>query len=118
MKNITRIVIFTAAFVGMGMSLPSCPGDKAMQQQIDMLQQSNTDMTRKLQNLDAELKATSGDVIGAKSLINQLAVEVITTLINPLCCHVSPFICRLWRSRDSILAATLRTLDHVRSSMV
>jgi peptidoglycan hydrolase CwlO-like protein len=76
MKNFTRIVIFTAAFIGMGMSLPSCPGDKAMQQQIDMLQQSNTDMTRKLQNLDSELKATSGDVIGAKSLINQLATTV------------------------------------------
>ena len=71
-----RIAIFLAAFIGMGMSLPSCPGDKAMQQQIDMLQTSNQDMTRKLQNLDNQLKSAGNDVIAQKSLITQLATTV------------------------------------------
>jgi peptidoglycan hydrolase CwlO-like protein len=71
-----RIAIFLAAFIGMGMSLPSCPGDKAMQQQIDMLQSSNQDMTRKLQNLDNQIKSSGNDVIAQKSLITQLATTV------------------------------------------
>jgi peptidoglycan hydrolase CwlO-like protein len=76
MTNTGRIAIFIAAFIGMGMSLPSCPGDKAMQQQIDMLQQSNQDMTRKLQNLDNQLKSADSDVVSQKSLITQLATTV------------------------------------------
>jgi peptidoglycan hydrolase CwlO-like protein len=76
MTNTGRIAIFIAAFIGMGMSLPSCPGDKAMQQQIDMLNQSNQDMTRKLQNLDTQIKGTGGDIIAQKSLITQLATTV------------------------------------------
>ena len=58
------------------MSLPSCPGDKAMQQQIDSLQTSNQDMTRKLQNLDNQLKSADSDVVAQKSLITQLATTV------------------------------------------
>jgi peptidoglycan hydrolase CwlO-like protein len=76
MATTCRIAIFIAAFIGMGMSLPSCPGDKAMQQQIDMLQASNQDMTRKLQNLDNQLKSSANDIIGQKSLITQLATTV------------------------------------------
>jgi chromosome segregation ATPase len=76
MTNTGRIAIFIAAFIGMGMSLPSCPGDKAMQQQIDMLQASNQDMTRKLQNLDNQLKSSGNDVVAQKSLITQLATTV------------------------------------------
>jgi len=72
-KQITQTVVFVSAFICMGMSLPSCPGDKAMQQQIDGLTQSNADMTRKLQMLDSQNKSLASDMQTQKQVLTQLA---------------------------------------------
>jgi peptidoglycan hydrolase CwlO-like protein len=72
----TQIILFAAAFTGMGMSLPSCPGDKAMQQQIDMLQQNNADMTRKLQALNGQIQSLGADLGSQKQVMTQLASTV------------------------------------------
>ena len=72
-KQIIQSIVIVATFATMGMSLPSCPGDKAMQQQIDSLTQSNADMTRKLQMLDSQNKSVAGDLQTQKQVLTQLA---------------------------------------------
>lgn len=58
--------------VGMGMSMPSCPGQQAMQQQIDTLQTAQTDLQKKLQAMDAQLKAQSATNDQVKTLLEQM----------------------------------------------
>jgi chromosome segregation ATPase len=72
-KQLTQTALFVAAFIGMGISIPSCPGDKAMQQQIDGLTQSNSDMTKKLQMLDSQNKGLASDLQTQKQVLTQLA---------------------------------------------
>jgi uncharacterized protein YoxC len=72
-KQITQTVVFISAFICMGMSLPSCPGDKAMQTQIDGLTQSNADITRKLQMLDSQNRSLASDLQTQKQVLTQLA---------------------------------------------
>lgn len=49
-------VVMALAVSGMGISMPSCPGQQAMQQQIESLQSSQADTTRKLMAIDAKAK--------------------------------------------------------------
>jgi septal ring factor EnvC (AmiA/AmiB activator) len=76
MNKKLSILACSVAFVGMGMGMPQCPGEKAAQQQMDSLQQSNQDMTKKLQALDGEIKSMNGDLSQTKQLMTQLAAAV------------------------------------------
>ncbi|MCM2278224.1 MAG: hypothetical protein NDJ89_09130 [Oligoflexia bacterium] len=61
-----------AAVAGMGISMPSCPGQQAMQQQIDALQASNADLTKKVQMLETQNKTTAQDLSQIKQLLEQM----------------------------------------------
>lgn len=76
MKKNLSILACSVAFVGMGMGMPQCPGEKAAQQQMDALQQTNQDMTKKLQTLDGEIRSMNGDLVQTKQLMTQLASAV------------------------------------------
>jgi septal ring factor EnvC (AmiA/AmiB activator) len=69
-------VVLFAAFVGMGMSMPGCPGQEAMQQQIDTLTTQNTELTKRLQAMDTQLKAVDKDMIDVKTLLKPMADAV------------------------------------------
>lgn len=66
-------VILIAAFLGMGMSMPSCPGQQAMQQQIDTLTTQNADLTKKLQGADSQIKTLNADMTQVKTLLKPMA---------------------------------------------
>jgi peptidoglycan hydrolase CwlO-like protein len=72
MKKHVRWVVFAVAFSGLGLSMPSCPGQQAMQQQIDALQTSNADLTKKIQALTTQLGSLNNDMTQVKQLLPQM----------------------------------------------
>jgi septal ring factor EnvC (AmiA/AmiB activator) len=66
-------VILFAAFIGMGMSMPSCPGQQAMQQQIDTLTTQNADLTKRVQGLDSQVKQLNSDMGQVKQLLKPMS---------------------------------------------
>src|SRR5687767_11205781 len=54
-----RWVILGCAFLGLGLSMPSCPGQQGLQQQIDALQTKNAAAEQSLQQLTQQTKALS-----------------------------------------------------------
>jgi peptidoglycan hydrolase CwlO-like protein len=84
-KNL-RILAFASAFVGMGIAMPQCPGQQAMQQQIDGLEAKGQDTTRRLQAMDAEVKRLNGEFVTAKQLLAQMtdAIQAQKTALDKL----------------------------------
>ena len=72
MKKYFRYLVFGASFVGMGMSMPSCPGQQAMQQQIDSLQTTNLDLGKKIRTMQTQLTSMSNDMNQVKQLLPQM----------------------------------------------
>ena len=72
MKNNIRWLVFAGAFAGMGIAMPSCPGQQAMQQQIDALQITNTDLTKKVQALNTQVTSLNNDMTQVKQLLPQM----------------------------------------------
>lgn len=66
-----------AAVVGMGISMPSCPGQQAMQQQIDELKTKNAEMTKQLQAHDNQVKTLMGEMSQVKTLLQQISSAVL-----------------------------------------
>ena len=56
----------------MGITMPSCPGQQAMQQQIDSLTASNQQLTRKIQEMDGQLKPLVTDMGQVKQLLPEM----------------------------------------------
>lgn len=52
--------------------MPQCPGQQAMQQQIDSLQTAQGDMTRKLQKIDGDNKAAKQEIDQLKQILGQM----------------------------------------------
>src|SRR4051812_9486242 len=62
MKKYFTWMLIGAAFLGLGIAMPGCPGQQAMQQQIDSLQNANLDLTKKVQALTTQLHTINGDI--------------------------------------------------------
>jgi septal ring factor EnvC (AmiA/AmiB activator) len=75
-QKLTWVAIGTA-FFGMAMTLPSCPGQQAMQQQIDGLTTHQRQLDQRIQGLDTQLKNEASDLTQVKSLLNQLSQTVL-----------------------------------------
>lgn len=93
MKKQTRAFVFVAAILGMGISMPSCPGQQAMQQQIDTLQTANTDLTKKVQSYDAQIKQLNKDSAEVKANLDgavkaieaqKAALEALNTAVTEI----------------------------------
>jgi septal ring factor EnvC (AmiA/AmiB activator) len=76
MNKKMSIVVCSAAFVAMGMGMPQCPGEKAMQQQVDAMQTSQQTMTTKLTLMDTQLKTVNSDATQTKQILSQLAQAI------------------------------------------
>ena len=76
-RNALRLSLVVAlAALGMGITMPSCPGQEAMQQQIDALQTKNAELTRKVTALEATTKKISDDM----GKMTQLLAEMTNTI--------------------------------------
>jgi methyl-accepting chemotaxis protein len=76
MNKTTSIAALTAAFIGMGIAMPQCPGEKAMQDQVDQLKATQITMTQKLQAMDGQVKQSNAMMETMKTAITQLAGAV------------------------------------------
>lgn len=69
-------VVLFAAFLGMGMSMPSCPGQQALQEQVDKLTSQNADLNKRVMSMDANVKQLDNDMSQVKQLLKPLADTV------------------------------------------
>lgn len=72
MKQNLKWLVFGAATIGMGMSLPSCPGQQAMQQQLDTLQTAQAELQKKIQAQEAQIKTITQTQEQEKQLLEQM----------------------------------------------
>jgi len=79
MKKNLNWMVMSAAVLGMGMAMPSCPGQQEMQQKIDSLQTTNTDLSKKIQALTTQVNALNSDMSQVKTLLPQMT-NIITGL--------------------------------------
>lgn len=70
-KKLTGLAL-AAGFLTMGVGMPSCPGQQAMQQQVDQLTTTNADLNRKVQAMDAQVHNLKGDMEQVKNLLTQM----------------------------------------------
>jgi septal ring factor EnvC (AmiA/AmiB activator) len=78
-KKDFRWLVLTCACLGMGMAMPSCPGQQETQLKIDALQASQTDLARKVQALTSQINALNNDMSQVKQLLPQMT-SVITAV--------------------------------------
>ena len=77
----TRILTFAGlpvlALATMGISMPSCPGQEAIQQQVDGLTSRLNEADQKVQALTTQVGTLSKEMTDAKALLEQLSQTVI-----------------------------------------
>lgn len=72
MKKYFKYLIFAASFAGMGIAMPSCPGQQALQQQIDTFQNNYLDTNKKIRTLQTQVTGLSNDMNQVKQLLPQM----------------------------------------------
>lgn len=65
------------ATTGLGIAMPSCPGQQAMQQQIDALNGKNGDLAKKTQSLETQLKQATNELGQIKQLLPQMSQAIL-----------------------------------------
>lgn len=76
-KKLFLWITLGTAFAGMGISMPSCPGQQAMQQQIDELKTKNSEMANHIRALESQTKNVTAELTQAKVLIEQIGKTVL-----------------------------------------
>jgi septal ring factor EnvC (AmiA/AmiB activator) len=70
------VTVLTGACLAMAMTMPSCPGQQAMQQQIDTLQSGQQDMANKLRGLETQVKTATAGSDEQKKIMGELTAAV------------------------------------------
>lgn len=65
--------IAIAAFLGMGMSVPSCPGQQEMKDQMSALQTENGNLKKQVAAMDGQVKTLSTEMGQVKQLLKPMA---------------------------------------------
>jgi septal ring factor EnvC (AmiA/AmiB activator) len=76
MKKTLTGFAFLVAVLGMGISMPSCPGQQAMQDKIDALEKSNLDLRKALMTSMDASRASAADMATLKTEIGQMSQEL------------------------------------------
>ena len=69
-------LVMGTALMGMGVAMPNCPGQQAMQQQIDSLQTSQAEITKRMMNLDTQVKAVNGKLQAFEDFAKQASESI------------------------------------------
>ena len=72
MKQILTPALIVAAFLGLGIAMPSCPGQQELEQKVDALDTSNKELSKKVQTLSTQLSTLSNDMGQVKTLLPQI----------------------------------------------
>ena len=99
MKKSLKLSILSATFVLMGFTMPSCPGQEAMEQRIAALETNKLDLTKKVQSLNAQVTSVNKDMGEMRQVLVQMttviqaqkgAIEQLEASINALKTHAKP----------------------------
>ncbi len=77
MKPFHKTLILLAAPMGLGLSMPSCPGQDAIQQQMDSIQAKGIESEKKVQALSAQVASMDKDLTEARTLLAQVSQTVL-----------------------------------------
>lgn len=72
MKSLRNLTVISLAALSLGIAMPSCPGQKEMQQQIETLQTAHTEMAKKLNEQEALVHSLTNDMNQVKQLLPQM----------------------------------------------
>jgi septal ring factor EnvC (AmiA/AmiB activator) len=75
-KKKLKWLIAGTALSGLGIAMPSCPGEQAMQQQLDQLQAKSIENSRRAQQAEAQAKTLQNDMNQIKQSLNQVITYV------------------------------------------
>lgn len=73
-RNLGVLIAITAS---LSMGLLGCPGDQAIQQQIEASNTKITELQKHNQELDTQVKAMAAEAAQVKQLITQVSQEVL-----------------------------------------
>ena len=71
------VAVAATAALGFGFSMPSCPGQQAMQQQIDGLQAKQTEDAGKIEALSTQVATLNKDLTEARTLLGSVSQTVL-----------------------------------------
>ncbi len=71
-------LFFCSLLAAATLLLPGCPGQQAMQQQVDSIQTANLDLQKRVQNLETQLRTLNTDFAQMKRLLEQMATTIQT----------------------------------------
>lgn len=72
----TSLLLVVALFT-MGVSLPSCPGQAELKQQVDALEAKNGQMAKQVQGLDAQVKTLNNEISEMKNTMTQMTTGLL-----------------------------------------
>lgn len=72
-----HVLLLSLAPLAMAFTMPSCPGNEAMQQQLDAITAKNTELQRGLQTLQGQAKTLNDDSNQMKQVVNTLSETVL-----------------------------------------
>ncbi|NDD92311.1 hypothetical protein EBZ37_09525 [bacterium] len=76
MKKMSFAPIVGASFLLMGLSMPSCPGQQALQQQVDALKTADSEIRSLITAQDSQIKGLKEENERAKAMVSQLVATV------------------------------------------
>lgn len=78
-KSFKTTIIITVAVFAMGAGLPGCPGNKAVEEQVEQLQTKNADAIKKIGSIENQLKMMTAETAQLKQQMPQ-ALEQLNVL--------------------------------------
>ncbi len=69
MNHYSRWPILLTASLGLGLSMPSCPGQKEMQQQLDHLQTQNTELAKTIEKLSTQTNGLVSEIAQIRQIL-------------------------------------------------
>lgn len=76
MKPLHTLILLVAP-MGLGLSMPSCPGQEAVQQELSQVQTRSQENEKKLQALTAQVASMDKDLTEARTLLAQVSQTVL-----------------------------------------
>ncbi len=86
MKKQFNVLFFFCVLVGLGMSMPRCPGQQAIQQQLDLMQVTHQEYNKKIQTLTSQVTTLNSEMQQVKQLLPQMTnvIQAQKTSIDQL----------------------------------
>ena len=76
-RKVSIALLPVVGLLTMGISMPSCPGQQAIQQQMDALQARATESDQKVQSLTNQVATLNKEMADSKALLEQIGQTVI-----------------------------------------